>query len=159
MWNKLVQMNSLSGSVVCGRDDEARFPSKEAFWHCGLHCSEDQGMHPKCRRFRREYSPLTVGAYWVEDSGLHLSCSRCSLTFCLVNRLDIHGHSLVQQQIWLLERGARFLRGSTQKSSGFQLYSLVHRQIWLLQRGCWVHWCFRGATSSSLQFRANSPNL
>ena len=39
------------------------------------------------------------------------------------------------------------------------IYSFVQRQIWLLQSGCWLHWCFRGATSSSLQFRANSPNL
>ena len=110
------------------------FPStKGAFWCCGLlHCSEDKGMHPKCRQsgFHREYSPLTVGAYWVEDSGLHLSCSKCSHNFCPVNRLDVHGHSLFQQEIWLLGRR------------------------------CWLHWCFRGVRPKVSSFRgsANKSN-
>ena len=38
-------------------------------------------------------------------------------------------------------------------------YSLVQRQIPLRHSWCWVHCCFRGVTSSSLQFRASSPNL
>ena len=38
-------------------------------------------------------------------------------------------------------------------------YSLVQRHIPLRHSWCWVHCCFRGVTSSSLQFRASSPNL
>ena len=38
-------------------------------------------------------------------------------------------------------------------------YSLVQRHIPLQQVWCWVHCCFRGVTSSSLQFWARSPHL
>ena len=77
-----------------------------------------------------------------------------------LNNEVVLSYSFVQRPIWLLQDA-----GCIDASKGplnnevTPNYSFVQRQIWLLQRGCWLHWSFIGATSSSLQFRANSPNL
>ena len=150
-------------SLHCDEDAARLFLERKILMLWSLQCidwMEDKG---------RDMFATCIGqlGIWVKDSKF------CTNSFSSLGLRSNGGYDFLKYGSWLstLERAhlrlffcpktdlapAKRILGAKKISTSKKWYKPVKNLN--LQSGCWLHCCFIGATSSSFQFRASSPNL